>query len=391
MPSPDWIVIGRGLTGAALAYELQRLGYSTLLVERAADAPNATRFSYGGIPYWAGTTPAMQQLGRESLARHRYLSEELGADTQFREIELLLTLGTQEDPAIAAAPYAACAIPPHLLSPSEAATREPLLDPDAIGGALSFPHACVHPQALADAYCSAHARLGGKTYYGEIVTLVGAGGGIAALTAQGDRLAAGGIIVCAGGFSRELLAAAGHPIRLYYTHAAVIATAPSDLTLHTLVMPATLSRNALESATGSAEADALWNERGRVIAPMSLDAGAIQFRDRTLRLGQISHAIADPHHTFDPVQSETALRAAIARVLPALATVPGTCRHCLVAFSGDGLPLLGSVPGFDRAYVFSGFTGPFAFVPPLAQRFAAVLTGARDEIVAALSPSRFAS
>ena len=62
MKTYDWIVIGGGITGAALSYELRKKGLSVLLLEQNAIANNATRYSYGGLAYWSATTPLTRQL-----------------------------------------------------------------------------------------------------------------------------------------------------------------------------------------------------------------------------------------------------------------------------------------------------------------------------------------
>jgi glycine/D-amino acid oxidase-like deaminating enzyme len=60
----------------------------------------------------------------------------------------------------------------------------------------------------------------------------------------------------------------------------------------------------------------------------------------------------------------------------------------LVAFSGDRLPLIGAIPGYEGIHIFSGFSNPLVIVPPLARRFAHFLAGKEDEIIAQLSPAR---
>ena len=92
MANYDWIVIGGGITGAALSYELARQGGSVLLLEKEALPPSATRYSYGGLAHWAGKTPLLKALGEEGIHRYRTLSEELEADLQFRELDLLLLI-----------------------------------------------------------------------------------------------------------------------------------------------------------------------------------------------------------------------------------------------------------------------------------------------------------
>lgn len=45
----DWIIVGGGIAGAALSYELIQQGFSVLLLEQDPTWQNATRYSYGGL------------------------------------------------------------------------------------------------------------------------------------------------------------------------------------------------------------------------------------------------------------------------------------------------------------------------------------------------------
>ncbi|MHC5825252.1 MAG: FAD-dependent oxidoreductase, partial [Nostoc sp.] len=62
MKTYDWIVVGGGITGATLAYELAKTGFSVLLLEQYSRPQNATRYSYGGLAYWSATTKLTRQL-----------------------------------------------------------------------------------------------------------------------------------------------------------------------------------------------------------------------------------------------------------------------------------------------------------------------------------------
>jgi glycine/D-amino acid oxidase-like deaminating enzyme len=197
------------------------------------------------------------------------------------------------------------------------------------------------------------------------------------------------VAVCVGGVTRQLLKSAGIPIQVYFTHAEMIATPPVEVQLHTLVMPANLQRFQLEAE--STKVDKLWDQPGNEPAPPILDAGAVQFLDGSLRLGQISRTLTDPHAQIDAQASEAELRASVGKILPTLQNLPGTWHHCLVSFSSDRLPLIGAIPGWQGVHVFSGFSNPLVVVPPLAQRFANCVAGKQDEIISQLSPTRFQS
>lgn len=390
MQTFDWIVVGNGLTGAAASYELAHQGFSVLLIDQALEPPNATRFSYGGIPYWATTTDLTRTLCQQSLAKHRQLSEELGADTQFRELQLLLTVPPGADIEAIAAQYTQFATPPQPISATEAQALEPLLDPRAIAAAFTVDHGHVSPTALVGAYNQAFQRLGGTRIIAQVTDLVRVKNQVTGVLTVEQAYPAKGVLVAAGAFSRQLLAAARLAIPLYYSHAELIETPPLDLTLNTLIMPAVTQRFALEDQASRPETDPQWDHPGHEITPPCLDSGAIQFQDGHLCLGQISRTLTALDAPVDAASSEHQIRTAIAQVLPALEGVPGTWHRCLVSFCRDGLPLVGPLEGIAGLHLFVGFSAPFAYVPAVAQRFAQKASGQRDSVLEQLSPQRFA-
>ncbi|MEH1955711.1 NAD(P)/FAD-dependent oxidoreductase [Nostoc sp.] len=374
MKTYDWIVVGGGITGAALAYELAKTGFSVLLLEQHSRPQNATRYSYGGLAYWSGSTPLTQLLCEEAIARYHILSQELDADIQFRELDLLLTISAHSDPEATAASYNDCAIPPRLLSIQEACELEPQLNREAISGALTVKHGHIHPEKTAQAYIQAFKRAGGEMQITQVLQVLQ--DGVQTTTAT---FHSANVVVCAGGLSRQLLKSAGISIKLYFTHAEIIEIPPVDISLRTLVMPANQQRFQLEAE--STQVDELWDELGNELVPAILDVGAIQFQDGSIRIGQISRAIADPHAKVNSDVSEQWLRRSVGQILPALENLPGTWYHCLVAFSSNQLPLIGAIPGLEGVHVFSGFSNPLVLIPPLAKRFANFATGQEDEII----------
>ncbi|GBE93518.1 NAD(P)/FAD-dependent oxidoreductase [Nostoc cycadae] len=374
MKTYDWIVVGGGITGATLAYELVKVGWSVLLLEQHATPDNATRYSYGGLAYWSGTTPLTRQLCQEAIARYQVLSQELDADIELRELDLLLTISADSNPEAAASVYAKCAVPPRLLSLQAACELEPLLNREVISGALTVKHGHIHPEKTAQAYIQAFLRAGGEMQISQVLQILS--GGVQTHT---ENYHSANVVICAGGLSRQLLKSAGVSIKVYFTHAEMIEIPPVDLQLNTLVMPANLQRFELESA--STQVDELWDDLGNELVSPILDVGAVQFLDGSLRLGQISRVLTNPHAQVNSEDSEQWLRNSILSVLPTLGNLPGTWHHCLVAFSNNRLPVISAVPELKDVHIFSGFSNPLVFVPPLAQRFANFVTGTEDEII----------
>jgi len=387
MKTYDWIVIGAGITGAALAYELTKIGFSVLLLEQYEISQNATRYSYGGISFWSGKTPITQKLCKEGINRHRILSQELNADTQFREVDLLMTIPMDMNPEVMVQSYQEVLIPPRLISIQEACELEPLLNPQVISGALTVKHGLVHPEKTTQAYIQAMVNLGGEIGFGKFIELITTpskkctGVDTNTTTFHGDN-----VVICAGGITRQLLKSMGIATKIYFSHAEIIETPPTNIQLNTLVSPALLQRYQLE--TESTQIDELWDNPDYEIIPPILDAGVVQFLDGSLRIGQISRILTNLQPEINSVASEQSLRESIKQILPSLGNVLGIWHHCLVAFTQDKLPLIGAISEFSGLHIFSGFNGPFIFVPPLAVRFAKFVSGAEDEIIKQMSPYR---
>lgn len=392
MKTFDWIVIGAGITGAALSYELVKKGLTVLLLEQNGVVQNATRFSYGGLAFWSGTTDLTRQLCREGIEIHRHLSEELDTDTQFRELDLLLTIAAGDRPEKVAASYAHFAIAPRLLSVEAACELEPLLNPKAIAGALTVAHGHISPEATTQGYSDRFVGLGGSIEFAQVRGFVREGDRILGVKSATETYHAQNVAVCAGGLSRMLLTSAGIPLRLYFTRAEMLEIPPQasrEVKVRSLIMQAVLQRFPMEAAASQVEVDPLWDEPGNVLAPPVLDAGAIQFQDGSIRIGQLSRVLSDPNATVDRAESEVAIRAGVGKFLPALENLPATWHDCLVAFSCDRLPLIGAIPNIEGIHIFSGFSNPLVFVPPLAKRFANCAVGEKDPLIPKLSPSRF--
>ena len=385
MNTYDWIVVGGGITGAALSYELRKSGFSVLLLEQEATLQGATRYSYGGLAYWSGTSELMRMLCKEGKERYKILSEELEAEIQFREMDLLLTISAQDDPEQVAATIANFATPPQQLSREEACQLEPLLNKNAISGALTVRHGQVQPEKTNQAYLQAFRRAGGEMKIEKVVELLRVGNTISGVKTQQFTYHAAKTVICAGGISRALLKSADIPVRLYFTRAELIDIPPGDIQLHALVMPAITERFALEAKVSTREIDPLWDVPGNEPLPPVLDAGAVQFLDGTIRIGQLSRVLTDPYAAITAKESEAAIRTQVGKVLPALEKLPGTWHHCQVAFNSNRLGVIGALSGVEGAYIFSGFTNPLVFVPPLAVRFARWATGEDDEIITQIS------
>lgn len=379
MTNYDWIVVGGGITGSALAYELSQQQFKVLLLEKDTIADNATVYSYGGLAYWSGTDESTRKLSQEGIDIHRRLTEELEGDTEFRELDLVLTINSEDDPKTIAQNYDRFAIKPELLDVQQACELEPLLNPSSIAGALKLPHGHLHPQKTNDAYQQAFLRNGGEIIVAEVIDFLAEKDIIKGVKTSKNSYYAANTVVCAGGLTRPLLLETEINLPNYFTHAQVILTSPVDIRLRTLVMPAVQKRFGLETEIDN------WDTDSTKPVTSILDVGAIQFLDGSFCLGQISAIIPNSQAELDQKTGEKLIRQEIAKILPDLAEIPGTCHHCLVAFNPQDIALVGKLANRDGIYIFSGFTSTLVFAPPLAKRFASWVAKGEDEIIDRLS------
>lgn len=388
MESFDWIVVGNGLAGAVLSYELACRDLKVLLLDDGS-ASSATRCSYGGIAYWAAQDAMTKILYREGIERHRQLEAELDSPTEFRELDLLLTFPPGVEGEQLLSTYSEVAIAPTLIDAATAQELEPQLSQTAVGGALTVKHGHVSPHKIVAAFNQAFRRRGGQHIIASVRGLVRIGNRVTGVLTPNQAYTAGSVAVCVGAYSRQLLKQARLSVPCLYSHAELVKLEPMDTHLRAMIMPALADRFGAEATAGDPDCRPLWQQPQGEIVPPVLDAGAIQFLDGTTYIGQISRFRAELEAAVDPDQSEAEIRQGIVSQLPCLADRPGQWFHTLVAFTSDGLPLVGPLPEVTGLHLFSGFSSPFAMVMPVARRFVQELDSAQsDELVGAMAVDR---
>src|SRR5260221_3763197 len=88
-PTPDVLVVGAGVLGAAVAYEAAKRGLHTVVIDSHAVGDGATRWSMAGLSWLTHLGGPCEGLARAGLMRHQTLSQELANDTGYRPISLL--------------------------------------------------------------------------------------------------------------------------------------------------------------------------------------------------------------------------------------------------------------------------------------------------------------
>jgi glycine/D-amino acid oxidase-like deaminating enzyme len=397
LDAPDVLIVGAGVVGAALAYEIARRRRRVLVVDRADGAGlGATRWSMGGT-HWlvAATDDRLRDLCREGLERHQGLSEELGTDSGFRA-RPILTLAPDEEALAGLEPLVENGhrhgFDGRIVERPELYRLEPTLAPgSAVGGALCAL-GWIDTVVATRAWLQGAAMHGATFRTGVEVTAIRPDGPAPRVETSEGPISAGQVILTAGAWMGRLLRRAGIAVPMVHTHAEIVESEPLPPTFEHVVIalkPAAQSRGALEAAIAQPEHRARFEADDGVDLglPPSVEIGVVQLADGRVRLGQLSRGIAGFADVPYP-DGEAAIRAEVARFFPELARQPGRVHHRPVSFTPDRLPLAGPVPGAPGYWLVNGLTSPLIYLPALAPRLARALEGTRQPELEPFAPAR---
>ncbi|RLE32655.1 FAD-binding oxidoreductase [Candidatus Acetothermia bacterium] len=365
--SADVVIIGAGVTGAALAYELARRGIRDVLIfERKFPCSGASGRCGGGIRQQF-TTPHNIRLAMESVNRYETLSEELGVDIEFIQGGYLILAETEEEREAqrkAVALQNELGLPSRLLTPREAKEVLPLLDETTIVSATYCPtDAHANPFRVVEGYLT-RARDRGVVLekFTEVVDLeVKEGRIVRVRTSRGD-VAPGTVVNAAGAWSREIARMAGVELPNQPIRHEIAITEPVEFFMDVMVI--------------------------------SIHNG-IYFSQT--KEGQIIGGIGDPEEKpgYNISSSLGFLRRyarELLRYVPALGQLSVLRQWAgLYDVTPDAQPVLGPTPGLENFIQANGYSGHgFMIAPAVARHLADYIEkGIVSEILEKLSLERF--
>jgi glycine/D-amino acid oxidase-like deaminating enzyme len=370
----DVVVIGGGLVGTSIAYQLCRNGAGrVLLLERDGLAGGDSGRTFGMVRrHYSNTVTALLALRGSHTIMHWDDEVGVGASGYVETGYLLPVPSSLADAGRAnVARLAALGLETSFVSPAEIAEIEPLLTLDGIAGAAYEPDggfADAHAMVLS--WFAAACALGLVARIGQAATgLIAERGRVRGVrTAEGD-IGCDRVVVATGAWGRELLRPLGVdvPIALKRVQVAV------------LRQPAGAPRPNVVCS------DAVSNV---VVRP---DRGAL-FCAVTY-VGDEPLAAADDCERDASAGYEQAIRRSLAERYPALAGAAWQRAWAGVYdYSPDWNPILGEAPGVEGLQLALAWSGHgFKLSPAVGEVVAAEVLGAEPRIdVSALRPTRFA-
>ncbi|MBI3272154.1 MAG: glycine oxidase ThiO [Planctomycetes bacterium] len=363
----DVVVVGGGIVGCAVAYELAREGVSVLVVDRDEPGREASWAGAGiltPIHPWDYPEPLLDLCGR-ALPHYaplaRTLREETGIDVEYLACGLLEPILSDADEAEVGRQEAwrgARGLPSRRLSAREAAALEPALAP-ATRGALFLPDACqVRNPRVPRALAAAAARRGARFRAGFPVTdLAFEGARVTGVRSGGELLPARTVVLASGAWT-ALLPLAGargldvHPIR---GQMVLLRSSPGRLR-HMLLSDA-------EYLVPRSD--------GRVLVGSTVENAGFEKKTTAAAVGRLLSRAVE----LAPGLADAPVETAWAGLRPA---------------TGDRLPYLGRFPELDGVLVAAGHFRNGILLGPLTGRLLAdlVLGRAPSVDLAPFSPAR---
>ncbi len=363
----DVVIIGAGITGAALAYELSRRGITDVVVlERRTPASGATGRCGGGIRQQF-TSPLNITLAMESVRRYEVLSRELEVDIEFVQGGYLILAETEKERELqrkAISLQNELGLPSRLLSPEEAKAILPLLDESTIVSATFCPtdgHA--NPFRVVEGYLR-RAREAGISLekFTEVIGLVVEGGQIVRVRTTRGEISPGLVVNAAGAWSREIARMAGVELPNVPIRHEIAITEPVKPFMEVMVI--SIHNGIYFSQT----------RHGQIIGGIGLP---------------------DERPGYDKSSSFRFLRhyaRELLRYVPALGQLRIIRQWAgLYDVTPDAQPILGPTPGLESFIQANGYSGHgFMIAPAVAAHLADYIEkGTRSEVLESLSLERF--
>ena len=363
----DVVIIGGGIVGSTIAYELAKLGITnTLVVDKSYFSSGSTgRCGAGVRQQWGLKFNAL--LAKKSVEIFETLEDELGMDIEFRQGGYLVLAHTEKQVEQFGKNIAlqnSLGIPSRFVSKNEAKEICPPINTDSFIAATFCPtdgHA--NPFLANYAYIRAAQRLGVEfRRYTEVIDINVENGYVNGVTlADGTRIYSPIVVNAAGPWSKEVAKMAGVDIPTHSERHQILVTEPLERIFDTMVISFQIGIYVQQVPHGSFVLGIGENE-------------------------EPSHDIRSTWQFLEFVTHE------LLNILPIMKNIR-VVRQWAGSYNKtpDAAPILGEHPAVSGFYQAVGFSGHGFMISPMTGRvMAQMIAGVQPEIdVSPLSIERF--
>ena len=380
MTRPDVLIVGGGVIGCSVAYELSKEGLRVTLLERAGLCAGAS--GANGALIWPQSMHRGVALDL-TLACWRLfpsLGEELGADIEYRKTGGMVAIETEaqwKQMAEYVAGQPAVGLPAELLDGDEARRREPLLAASIRGAVYAEHGGSINPFRLTLGYAHAARVRGAMLVTGaEVLSLRRRGDRITGVTTSAGKMEADLVILAGGSWSGPIGATANLRVPVTPRQGMVVVTEPAPFKLRHVLKP-------IKSDTDMWRFSQPWppDAPGKPgydpNLPPGKGMGMAQTVTGNLVIGSTSRFVG-----LDRAPTLAGIRYVLEsarRIVPAIGRL-----RMLRTWAGfrpytpDGLPLLGPAPGVDGLVLATGHDGSGIGMSPVSAKLVAACVTKAD-------------
>jgi glycine/D-amino acid oxidase-like deaminating enzyme len=358
----DVIVIGGGINGATIAFNLARRGAGVALVERRSIASGPTGRSVGIIrQHYSNRITARMAL--RGLQVFQNFDDVVGGECDFHQTGFLLSAREEELPTLEAnvALQQSVGIKTSIISVEEIRALEPDIDTEGLVAAAYEPESgYADPHSTTTAYVNRAEDLGAEILTGNSVQeILVEGDHVTGVLTEGGRIAAARVVLAAGPWSPLLSEhlGIGLPIDSITSEVCYYRWAP-EMECRTILIDTSLGLFAKP-------------EGGRLMM-----AGSVETKEPPT-------PPIDPDNYSEGVDFDTVDKCArlVTRRFPAMSRGESTGGYTsLYDITPDWNPILGALPGIEGLFCAAGSSGHgFKLAPAVGEIMAELVLGSEPE------------
>lgn len=370
----DVVVIGGGVIGSAIAYNLAKAGYITVLLEKNELASAASGGNLGQISLFDRWEDWHISLALESLDMYRFLAHEFSID--YQETGGIIALATEEQEEIAnevIEQISFSGIKPQILRGKEVNKVEPYLDSDSVRGIVHCPReGRLDPFAVTLMFIELGKKYGLKVYNcTEVVGFKFNGSVIKGVLTSKGEINTDLTINAAGSWAGVIAKMAGVSIPLKYHHGTAMVSQPVPRVIYgPVVGGGFLTREMLQTTTLRIGLSAVQTGHGSIIIGQATEEKELNKKDVTIEGFQ---GTASKFIRHFPKLSNLEIIRVWTAVTP---------------YTQDGLPVCGFSSKVPNLLTVAGFKGAFTTAPAIGAKVADIVKGKSKWSTDLFSPDR---
>lgn len=351
-------IIGGGAMGCAVAYYLAKAGVRSTIIEREGIATQASGYNAGGLNplQGAGIPGPLSDIAAATFKMHgdlaQRLEDESGVEYHHKTIAFVTVAFDDSDIPDMKETHdifeAADGFDAHWLDAAELRQMEPRLNPEAQRGLYAYGNAILSGYDFTLALARAAERMGTEIRQGRAAGLQAAGDRITGITLEDGELACDAVVIASGPWSAQAGEWLGVSIPVEPYKGEIL-------------------RLSIDGA----------------MPPYDFSGGGANLHIRAD--GLLWAGATEERKGFDRQPSEYArhtLMKGATKLMPFLKDAE-IARHtaCLRPLTPDWLPIVGTVPGWDNAYLATGAGKKgILLAPAIGNAVADIITGGDTEV-----------